>query len=89
MPDWTRFRGPNGSGVSTATGVPTEFGPDRNLPWRLELPTGYYPLLDRGSGHERTRKHADDWEEVCHHQSSEGWNAETHPQRISGAGARF
>ena len=30
-PDWSRFRGPNGSGVSSATGVPTEFGPARNL----------------------------------------------------------
>ena len=26
-PDWPRFRGPNGTGVSSATGVPTEFGP--------------------------------------------------------------
>src|SRR5262245_47110622 len=45
-PDWTRFRGPNGSGVSTATGVPTEFGPAKNLLWRLDLPTGYSsPIL--------------------------------------------
>ena len=40
-PDWTRFRGPNGSGVSAAIGVPTQFGPTQNLLWRLELPTGY------------------------------------------------
>ena len=26
-PDWSRFRGPNGSGISTATDVPIEFGP--------------------------------------------------------------
>ena len=26
-PDWGRFRGPNGSGISTAHEVPTEFGP--------------------------------------------------------------
>jgi outer membrane protein assembly factor BamB len=45
-PDWTRFRGPNGSGVSTATDVPFEFGPERHLLWRLELPTGYSsPIL--------------------------------------------
>ena len=25
--DWTRFRGPNGTGVSTATNLPAEFGP--------------------------------------------------------------
>lgn len=39
--EWTRFRGPNGSGVSNATSIPTEFSPaDWN--WRVELP---------GSGH--------------------------------------
>ena len=37
-PDWSRFRGPNGSGISTATNVPTEFGPQKNLLWRLPLP---------------------------------------------------
>jgi outer membrane protein assembly factor BamB len=45
-PDWARFRGPNGSGVSTATNVPTEFGPGKNLLWRLELPQGHSsPIL--------------------------------------------
>ena len=45
-PDWTRFRGPNGSGISTATNVPTEFGPAANVLWRLELPTGHSsPIL--------------------------------------------
>jgi hypothetical protein len=24
--DWSRFRGPNGSGISNDTGFPTEFG---------------------------------------------------------------
>lgn len=45
-PDWIRFRGPNGSGVSTATNIPTEFGPGKNVVWRLELPTGHSsPIL--------------------------------------------
>ena len=44
--EWARFRGPNGSGVSAATKVPTEFGPDRNLLWRLPLPPGHSsPIL--------------------------------------------
>jgi outer membrane protein assembly factor BamB len=38
--DWSRFRGPNGSGVSDATGLPTEFGPGKNLLWKTELPFG-------------------------------------------------
>jgi len=45
-PDWTRFRGPNGSGVSTAKGVPTSFNSTTNLLWRLEMPPGHSsPIL--------------------------------------------
>jgi outer membrane protein assembly factor BamB len=40
-PDWSRFRGPNGSGVSSAAGIPTEFGRTTNLLWRLALPPGH------------------------------------------------
>ena len=44
--EWSRFRGPNGSGISTATNVPTEFGAAKNLIWRLELPPGHSsPIL--------------------------------------------
>ncbi len=39
--DWSRFRGPNGSGLSAATGIPTEFGPAKNLVWRIALPPGH------------------------------------------------
>jgi outer membrane protein assembly factor BamB len=44
--DWSRFRGPNGSGISDATGIPLEFGTEANLVWRLPLPVGYSsPIL--------------------------------------------
>ena len=37
--DWTRFRGPNGSGVAAAgESVPAEWGDDQNLAWKLALP---------------------------------------------------
>ncbi len=36
--DWSRFRGPNGSGVANATGLPTEFGAAKNLLWKAEVP---------------------------------------------------
>src|SRR3954454_13014506 len=32
--DWTRFRGPNGSGISAGSGYPVEFGPSNNLVWK-------------------------------------------------------
>jgi outer membrane protein assembly factor BamB len=45
-PGWSRFRGPNGSGISAATNVPAEFGPAKNLLWRTPLPPGHSsPIL--------------------------------------------
>lgn len=38
--DWTRFRGPNGSGVAEAHGLPTRFGPEENLAWATPVPFG-------------------------------------------------
>ena len=35
--DWSRFRGPNGSGVS-AEAAPTKWSPSENLHWKIELP---------------------------------------------------
>ena len=35
--DWSRFRGPNGSGVSAAP-VPVEFGAEKNMAWKIKLP---------------------------------------------------
>jgi outer membrane protein assembly factor BamB len=46
--EWSRFRGPNGSGVSMSTRVPTEFGPAKNVVWKTELPFGHSsPALTR------------------------------------------
>ena len=39
--DWTQFRGPNGSGVSATSGLPTEFGPAKNVVWKTTLPPGH------------------------------------------------
>lgn len=36
--DWPRFRGPNGSGIADTTGLPVQFGPDRNVIWKTALP---------------------------------------------------
>jgi outer membrane protein assembly factor BamB len=36
--DWTRFRGPNGSGESDAKDIPTTWSDSENLKWKLDLP---------------------------------------------------
>lgn len=46
--DWPQFRGPNGSGVSVSTGLPQEFGPEKNVIWKTALPPGHSsPVLTR------------------------------------------
>ena len=39
--DWSRFRGPNGSGISETKNLPAEFGPEKNVVWKVDLPQGY------------------------------------------------
>ncbi len=39
--NWTRFRGPNGTGVSDATNLPVTFGPETNVRWKTPLPPGH------------------------------------------------
>lgn len=38
--EWTRFRGPNGSGVSSHTGFPSEFHREKNMVWRTPVRPG-------------------------------------------------
>lgn len=38
--EWTRFRGPNGSGVAETSGLPIELGPEKNVVWKTALPPG-------------------------------------------------
>ena len=46
--DWPQFRGPNGSGVSASTGLPEEFGPNKNVVWKTALPPGHSsPVLTK------------------------------------------
>ena len=46
--EWDRFRGPNGAGVSTASGYPSEFGHEKNLRWRTAVRDGKSsPILTR------------------------------------------
>ena len=46
--EWSQFRGPNGTGVSDTKGLPIEFGPNKNVVWKTELPPGHSsPVLTR------------------------------------------
>lgn len=46
--DWSRFRGPNGTGLSESRNLPVEFGPEKNVVWKTPLPPGHSsPVLSR------------------------------------------
>ena len=38
--EWSRFRGPNGSGISADTGLPVEFGKEEHLVWPTPVRPG-------------------------------------------------
>src|SRR5262245_16914575 len=48
--DWPRFRGPNGTGISDDTNIPVEFGPEKNLVWKVEIPGKGHssPIVSKG-----------------------------------------
>ena len=55
--DWPRFRGPNGTGVSTDRGLPDAIDQDRNVLWSVATPKGHSsPIVVGGriflTGHE-------------------------------------
>jgi outer membrane protein assembly factor BamB len=38
---WPRFRGPEGSGVADGQKPPVTFGPDKNVKWKVAVPSGF------------------------------------------------
>lgn len=36
--NWTRFRGPNGQGISSETGLPVKWSSDENIDWKTSIP---------------------------------------------------
>jgi len=36
--NWARFRGPNGQGISKATGLPTRWSVEENIAWKTDIP---------------------------------------------------
>lgn len=38
--DWTRLRGPNGSGIAEGSALPSALGPETNVVWKTAIPMG-------------------------------------------------
>src|SRR5207244_5060604 len=37
---WPQFRGPGGSGIADGQKPPVKFGPDKNVKWKVPVPSG-------------------------------------------------
>jgi len=37
---WSRFRGPNGTGIAETSALPADFGPAKNVVWKASVPAG-------------------------------------------------
>ena len=48
-PAWGGFRGNNGLGVASSSGIPASLDPEENAMWRVEVPTGYSSPVIAGS----------------------------------------
>ena len=48
--DWPQFRGPTGQGHSSEKNLPTEFGPSKNVAWKVDIPGGAWssPIVHKG-----------------------------------------
>ena len=75
--DWMRFRGNDGSGVSTESApMPTEFSAEKNLAWKIELPgagasapiiVGDKVILTCYSGYGQDRRDPGEIEDLARH----------------------
>ena len=64
--DWPQFRGPNGSGLCPSCGqLPTEFGPQKNVLWKTELPVGKSSPILAGDRIFLTASEGDDLITMC------------------------
>jgi outer membrane protein assembly factor BamB len=83
---WPQFRGPHGSGVAVDQQPPLEFGPDRNVKWKVPAPSGLSsPIIagdklvitafDRGKLYTIAYRHSD---------GQEVWRAEAPFKQLEG-----
>jgi outer membrane protein assembly factor BamB len=64
--DWPQLRGPDGSGLCPSCGqMPTEFGPQKNVLWKTELPVGKSSPVLAGDRLFLTASEGDDLVTMC------------------------
>src|SRR5215471_18430429 len=80
---WTGFRGPNGSGVDSASGYPVEFSPAKNVVWKAPVPFGQSSPVVAGGRLLLTASEGDRLLTICldAHTGTELWRRQIRRER--------
>jgi outer membrane protein assembly factor BamB len=81
---WPRFRGPNGSGIAEGQKPPVEFGPEKNLKWKISAPEGLSSPIVAGDKLVITSFEGGKLYTVAYHRADgkEAWRAEAPAKQI-------
>jgi len=80
---WNQFRGPNGAGVDSSTGFPTEFSASKNVVWKTPVPFGQSSPVIAGDRLYFTASEGGKLVTICLDRRSgkESWRREVKPDR--------
>src|SRR5688572_17556048 len=81
---WPRFRGPNGSGIAEGQTPPVEFGVEKNVRWKVEVPSGLSSPIAAGQNMVLTAFDGQKLYTIAYDQKSgkERWRAEAPAKQI-------
>jgi outer membrane protein assembly factor BamB len=81
---WTRFRGPNGSGVAEGQQPPVEFGPNKNVKWKVPVPSGHSSPVVAGENLILTAFEGGKLYTIAYNRSNGkvAWKADAHATKI-------
>jgi outer membrane protein assembly factor BamB len=81
---WPGFRGPGGSGVVEGQRPPVEFGPDRNVKWKVPVPSGFSSPIVAGENLVLTAFEGGKLYTIAYRRvdGKEAWRAEAPARRI-------
>jgi outer membrane protein assembly factor BamB len=83
---WPQFRGPGGSGVAAGQKPPVEFGPDKNVKWKIRAPSGMSSPIIAGDKLVITALEDGKLYTIAYHRANgkEAWRAEAPAKKLEG-----
>ena len=81
---WPQFRGPEGSGIAEEQKPPVEIGPDKNVKWKVAVPSGLSSPIVVGDKLVLTAFENDKLYTIAYNRAdgSEAWRAEAPDKKI-------